>query len=348
MASSRSAKYCSVAACRSKSTDGAKLHFFPRDDEQRETWAHFVRGSGRNNWSPKPCSRICSLHFSDECYLQSLKLTREFGRLHSDLRLHTNLRLVPGAVPTIGVPTAEDPAHGGPTQPKRRKSGGCIDAGCAGGSQSSVGSLLGVSDVDLRTDGSANAGSVDSSVNLVVAAPCPDEPPPHSRGSDAQTQCYVQVALKATQASIKLMTKSIRTQTESRTREMACQTGLTLPEILLLEETRRAPTTPLPEWLGPPLGELSTLTFDDHPLDKNFEPSTTEESHSSAASLMEPSSGQPGHEPAASDQSSVASERSAAPVSSLVTRKFIVCESNLLELFKTCRKCRHPVTPSLR
>lgn len=122
MASSRSAKYCSVAACPSKSTDGAKLHFFPRDDGQRETWAQFVRRSGRNDWSPKPGSRICSLHFSDECYLQSLKLTQEFGRLHSDLRLHTNLRLVPGAVPTIGVPTADDPAHGVPTQPKRRKS----------------------------------------------------------------------------------------------------------------------------------------------------------------------------------------------------------------------------------
>lgn len=348
MASSRNAKYCSVAACPSKSTDGAKLHFFPRDDGQRETWAAFVRDSGRNNWSPKPASKICSLHFSEECYFQSPKLMQEFERLHSHLRLHTNLRLVPGAVPTIGVPTAEDPAHGGPTQPKRRKSEGCIDAGCAGGSQSSVGSLLGAADVDLRTDGSANAGSVDSSVNLVVAAPCPNEPPPHSRASDAQTQCYVQVALKATQASIKLKTKSIRTQTESRTREMACQTDLALPEILLLEETRRA-STPVPaaEWSGPPLGELS-LTFDDDPLDKNFEPSSREELDSSAASVMEPSSWQPGHEPTASDPSSVASEGSAAPVSSLVTRKFIVCESNLLELFETCRKCRHPVTPSLR
>ncbi|KAH9382659.1 hypothetical protein HPB48_023213 [Haemaphysalis longicornis] len=95
----------------------------------------------------------------DEGVPQSPKLTQEFGRLHSDLRLHTNVRLVPGAVPTIGVPTAEDPAHGGPTQPKLRKSEGCIDAGCAGSSQSSVGSLLGAADVDLRTDGSANAGS---------------------------------------------------------------------------------------------------------------------------------------------------------------------------------------------
>lgn len=122
MSNSRNTKYCSVEACPSKSTDGAKLHYFPRDDAQREAWTEFVRGSGLNSWVPKKASRLCSLHFADDCYRLSPKLMSEFARQHTGLRLHTNLLLVPGAVPTIYVPTADDPAHGGATEPKRRKS----------------------------------------------------------------------------------------------------------------------------------------------------------------------------------------------------------------------------------
>lgn len=71
-------KYSSVEACPSKLTDGAKINYFPGEDTQCETETEFVRGGGVcKNWLLKPASRIYSLHFSGDCYVQSPKLMKE-------------------------------------------------------------------------------------------------------------------------------------------------------------------------------------------------------------------------------------------------------------------------------
>ncbi|KAH7979003.1 hypothetical protein HPB49_007764 [Dermacentor silvarum] len=126
---------------------------------------------------------------------------------------------------------------------------------------------------------------------------------------DAQSQCFVEVYSKATQAALKATTtKPAKVQASRTVKEVACQTDLELPDILLMEEMRQRCSTPL-------CSEPS-MTYEDNTHDKTYEPTL----NSSVASSGEP--------PAA--------------------RKFIVYDECLLQVFQACKTCRLPAEPSLQ
>ncbi|XP_070390072.1 uncharacterized protein [Dermacentor albipictus] len=129
---------------------------------------------------------------------------------------------------------------------------------------------------------------------------------------DAPSQRFVEVRSKATQAALKATTKSAKVQASRTVKEVACQTDLELPDILLMEEMRQRCSTPL-------CSEPS-MTYEDNTYDKTYEPTLN-----SSVALLNRSSGEP-----------------------LAARKFIVYEECLLQVFQTCKTCGFPAEPSLQ
>lgn len=67
---------------------------FPKDPERREKWRQFV-GRG-DSWKPSAYTRLCSKHFSQECF---------------DLSSQILVRLKSNAVPTLNSPYSHPPFH---------------------------------------------------------------------------------------------------------------------------------------------------------------------------------------------------------------------------------------------
>ncbi|CAN8016889.1 unnamed protein product [Ixodes persulcatus] len=86
--------FCCAVGCHNDR--GAKkdvtFHVFPRDLQRRARWIAAVR---RAHWVPTKASRLCSVHFTNESYELSSRLSKEFGLGQRAPRLK------PDAVPTI-------------------------------------------------------------------------------------------------------------------------------------------------------------------------------------------------------------------------------------------------------
>ncbi|KAH7986783.1 hypothetical protein HPB49_025756 [Dermacentor silvarum] len=149
-------------------------------------------------------------------------------------------------------------------------------------------------------------------VSIDLNADCEINEPANASGQvkpDAQSQCIIEVYSKATQTALKATTtKSAKVQASRTVKEVACQTDLELPDVLLMEEMRQRCSTPL-------CSEPS-MTYEDNTHGKTYEPTL----NSSVASSGEP--------PAA--------------------RKFIVYEECLLQVFQACKTCGLPAEPSLQ
>ncbi|XP_050680110.1 THAP domain-containing protein 11 isoform X1 [Leptidea sinapis] len=66
---------CSVLGCKSdseKKHPDLSFHTFPRDHDLQIRW---IEATGRNNWTPKLSSRICSTHFEKNVLIKKNKLT---------------------------------------------------------------------------------------------------------------------------------------------------------------------------------------------------------------------------------------------------------------------------------
>ncbi|KAH6921057.1 hypothetical protein HPB50_027950 [Hyalomma asiaticum] len=251
------------------------MHRFPLDGTRRQKWIEFVRGAaGRSEWTPRKSSRICSLHFEPSCYKQDVQDTT-LPRLRRGLE--------PDALPTIYPSSRAGSVHS--SSPKRPR-------------------LQASSDMEHEAAASPNIWTFPSTDHEVDES----ENAAGQVKVDAQSQCFVPVASKATQVVLKAPTRAVRTQTSKAVKEMACQTDLELPDILLMEEMQQRCSTPL-------CSEPS-LTYEDDVLDKTYEPTM----NTSKASTGEPAS----------------------------TRKFVVYEDCLVKLFQTCQKCGLPAEPSVK
>ncbi|XP_070177645.1 uncharacterized protein [Littorina saxatilis] len=94
---------CAVAECSNNHGKGYTLHKFPDDTETRRQWIKFVQ-TCRANFGPKfgtpnQNSKICSSHFSSDCYPAKVALAASFG-------MKTSSKLVPKSVPTVQKPLA--------------------------------------------------------------------------------------------------------------------------------------------------------------------------------------------------------------------------------------------------
>lgn len=73
--------------------DNVCLHKWPTDKSQADAWRRFVC-SKRKDWKPSSVSRLCSKHFTEDCFENML----QFSTGHSKM-----LRLRPGAIPTVNI-----------------------------------------------------------------------------------------------------------------------------------------------------------------------------------------------------------------------------------------------------
>nr|XP_050036682.2 peroxynitrite isomerase THAP4-like isoform X2 [Dermacentor andersoni] len=220
--------YCCVDFCGTYSGLGIAMHRFPHDTLHWQKWTEFVRAPGRLEWTPLRSSVICSLHFERACYKENpLDLTQ------SDFPPRRRA-LKPGAVPTIYAAFSPAPL---PQRPRRQS---CLDTELESAAPRTA-------SMDLNADYEINeAANASGQVKL-----------------DAPSECFVEVCSKATQAALKATTKSAKVQANRTVKEVACQTDLELPDILLMEEMRQRCSTPL-------CSEPS-MTCEDNNYDKTYE-----------------------------------------------------------------------------
>ncbi|XP_049267455.1 THAP domain-containing protein 10-like isoform X1 [Rhipicephalus sanguineus] len=94
---------CIVKGCHTKSGGDVCMHSFPNDPAQRQMWVDFVRRDRNWDWTPAKRSRICSLHFGPDCYRAgNHRYLLEFG-----IELSKKQYLEPEAVPTLYVASAK-------------------------------------------------------------------------------------------------------------------------------------------------------------------------------------------------------------------------------------------------
>ena len=85
---------CAAFNCQNYSKSGYGVSFFrfPKDKALLKAWIHFIK---RKNFKPTEHSRICSVHFTRECFEQNLDVLDQLGIKPA------KLTLTKGAIPTI-------------------------------------------------------------------------------------------------------------------------------------------------------------------------------------------------------------------------------------------------------
>ena len=100
--SRRGMPYCCVAGgCSRTSDDGVSMHKFPTDASLASKWSKAIRVH-RTNWAgPSSSSRLCSLHFTSDCYDSETSMRQKM--LLEDKRMN----LKEGFFPTL-FPSKKD------------------------------------------------------------------------------------------------------------------------------------------------------------------------------------------------------------------------------------------------
>jgi len=87
--------FCAAFNCSNSSKSGLSFFSFPLKDGKRcKEWLRLMK---RKDFTPTAASRLCSAHFSPQCYEQNLALLATLG----DQFKPQKLRLKPDALPTI-------------------------------------------------------------------------------------------------------------------------------------------------------------------------------------------------------------------------------------------------------
>ena len=100
--------HCSVPGCRSgyerKHEEKAKVSFhkFPDDFEKRRKWVRAIQRD-ESNWKPSSQSRVCSLHFREEDYVESRDTNAARRKKRESIRCRWSLRkeAVPSVLPSL-------------------------------------------------------------------------------------------------------------------------------------------------------------------------------------------------------------------------------------------------------
>jgi hypothetical protein len=82
--------YCAAFVC--------SFYTFPKDTNVRKQWVHYCR---RKDFIPGKGHRLCSVHFSNECFEKRPELIKQMG-------LKFNKQLKTGAVPNIPLLMDDD------------------------------------------------------------------------------------------------------------------------------------------------------------------------------------------------------------------------------------------------
>lgn len=87
--------YCAAFGCNNEAQKGNGISFFtfPKDIHLKKAWTHYCR---RWDFVPKSGHRLCSVHFSNNCYAMDPDTFANLGMAASFKR-----RLKPGAIPDV-------------------------------------------------------------------------------------------------------------------------------------------------------------------------------------------------------------------------------------------------------
>nr|XP_022316756.1 THAP domain-containing protein 11-like [Crassostrea virginica] len=94
--------YCAAFGCNNKAEKGSGISFFtfPKDVNLRKQWAHYCR---RKEFIPTSGHRLCSVHFSSNCFMHDPQLLDQIG-----LQETFKKRLKPNSVPDIPLLTEDE------------------------------------------------------------------------------------------------------------------------------------------------------------------------------------------------------------------------------------------------
>ena len=84
---------CVAGRCSNTTKDGVSLHSWPSNPQYARVWTRAVRNT-RADFSPSPSSKLCSAHFTEDCFEDQTVIARSLG-------LSMKKTLKPEAVPTI-------------------------------------------------------------------------------------------------------------------------------------------------------------------------------------------------------------------------------------------------------
>ena len=80
---------CAAFGCFTRSEGTLSTFIFPKHPKERAVWIAKVK---RDKWKPGKCSRLCSKHFTSDCF----EITAD-----QSVRLGIRRRLLPGSIPTL-------------------------------------------------------------------------------------------------------------------------------------------------------------------------------------------------------------------------------------------------------
>ena len=98
--------YCAAFGCNNQSKKGNGLHFFsfPKDSNLRKAWTHYCK---RWNFVPGNSHRLCSAHFSRDCFDRDPLRMVQLG-VHGTI----NARLKTDAIPDVPLQSADEKKDG--------------------------------------------------------------------------------------------------------------------------------------------------------------------------------------------------------------------------------------------
>ena len=99
---------CVAKFCSNKPQKFITLHKFPESEKVKKLWRNFVK-TKRANWTETPTSVLCSVHFTQDCFVNYYAVREDYQR---------RLSLKPDAVPTIH---AKDPQKKDEVNTKQQK-----------------------------------------------------------------------------------------------------------------------------------------------------------------------------------------------------------------------------------
>lgn len=210
------------------------MHKFPDEPARRQVWIDFALRDSSRQWTPAKRSVICSLHFAPNCYRAgNQRYLADFGLLTKKKYLE------PDAVPTLYYAASAKHRDGSPAAEPTCKRRCCEEYLGTARSRESPCEPRGVEKTAqfARTD-LPFAFASDSAIAVHL-----EVPKEQCHKQDAQPQSLVQLASKASQASVMPKIKSISVQNVQVTAEAGCQTDVVISNIEMLEATHQRVST---------------------------------------------------------------------------------------------------------
>ncbi|XP_062601407.1 uncharacterized protein LOC134263113 [Saccostrea cucullata] len=311
-----SGKFCVAAGCTSTNRDNVSLHEFPKEEirpEIRRLWITFVKTKRKDFTNPTKYSVLCEKHFAPKCYPQEYLIKESMG---FEVKRKS---LLPDAMPTVHTVDVScpekrpnpyaSPSHQGaserPSQPKKMRAAFRKRECMRVLQPESSASVKNNESVETGADSCNDLDKSEQSKTRTVGMQV-NRKPVFKRSKYSQVK--PQLKEKGVQVDIRERPKMISAGTQ-------CNRDL---EEFELSRKRKKPKLTQRSYMNDDVDYTAPIYTDERNKDSDYEPNLSDDSLSDTYS----------EENSQSEGTGVWNER-----------KFIVFESNLLELFRYCSSC---------